>query len=103
MNWPVFGLICALAFGSYYSGILIRFYGLPGANSLPLKRQLLLGVPVSIGVVTPLVTILAAALRGSQQDPVSLLGVLGIIMEHGMVFNETLTKRLHDLVEEQKD
>jgi len=58
--------------GAYYGGILIRFYGLPGPGPLPLKRQLLLGFPVSIAVITPLLAVLGAALSKTETNPASL-------------------------------
>jgi hypothetical protein len=100
MSWHVFALVCTFSFCSYYAGILIRFYGLPGPNPLPLRRQLLLGIPISVGVITPLLTILGTALSDSNPNPVSVLGVLGIIMEHGLVLNETFAQRLQKLLQD---
>lgn len=101
-EWLNFFLPCIFAFGAYYAGILIRFYGLPGNSPLPLGRQLILGIPVSIGVVTPLLAVLGTAMSSSESNQTSLLGVIGIIMEHGMVFNEKLTQRLHQLVNDDE-
>ncbi len=49
-----FLFMCLLAFGAYYVGIIIRKIALPGKDSPTLGKQLLLGLPVSLVVVTPL-------------------------------------------------
>ena len=92
-----FLFMCLLAFGAYYVGIIIRKIALPGKDSPTLGKQLLLGLPVSLVVVTPLLIILNAAVHGSVSNQISALATLGIIMEHGMVLNETLSKHLQTL------
>ena len=92
-----FFLMCLFAFGAYYAGIIIRKVALPGKDSPTLGKQLLLGLPVSLVVVTPLLYILNAALHGSVSNQISALATLGIIMEHGMILNETLSKHLQAL------
>lgn len=82
-------LIFVLSFGSYYLGIFIRKKAMPGSNSPPLKYQFLLGIPVSLLVVSAFIPIIRATLT----DWV-LLFTLGLIMEQGMLLNETLTKKI---------
>ncbi len=79
-------------FGAYFAGIVIRNIALPGRNSPPLLHQLLLGIPVSLIVVSPLLGLL------QQTDPKTFLVSLGIIVEHGMVVHETITGHLRRLV-----
>ena len=82
-------LIVVLAFGSYYLGIFIRKKAMPGPNSPPLKYQFLLGIPVSLLVVSAFIPIIRATLTDW-----ALLFTLGLIMEQGMLLNETLTKKI---------
>ena len=85
-------LLLVLPFGAYYVGILIRRYGLPGDSTSTLGRQFLVGIPMSIGVVT---TILLTV-NPNTSNALGYLSTLGIIMEHGMVLNETVLSRLTD-------
>ena len=80
----------ALPFGCYYFGILVRKVVFPGSDSPPLFHQLLLGVPISLAVVSPLLPVFAKVLS----DIPALLVTLGVIMEHGMIVNETATQRI---------
>jgi hypothetical protein len=79
-----FIIMCLLGFGAYFIGIIIRKITLPSQHSPTLLNQLLLGIPVSLVVVTPLLVILAAAFRGTESSKFAGLTTLGIIMEHGM-------------------
>ncbi len=86
-------VVLLLPFLCYYLGIFIRKIVFPGTNSPPLLHQLLLGVPVSLVVVSPLVPVLAKTIS----DLPAFLVSLGIIMEHGMLLNETATRHLSQL------
>ena len=77
-------LVFALPFGCYFFGIVVRKVAMPSASSAPWSHQLLLGVPVSMVVVGPLMPVLSRTLT----DVPALLVTLGVIMEHGMVVNE---------------
>ena len=81
-------------FASYYLGIIIRKVALPGKNSLPISHQLLLGIPASLVVVSPMLPIIDSA----QSNIPALLITFGVIMEHGMLLNETLTAHLKKLL-----
>jgi hypothetical protein len=81
-------------FIAYFLGIWIRKRALPGRHSLDLSRQLLLGIPISFAVVTPLIELL---LNGAELP--QYLTTLGLAMEHGMIVNETLTHRLNKKLE----
>ena len=85
-------LVFVLPFAAYYLGILIRKVTLSGANSPRISHQLLLGIPVSLIVVTPLIPVL------NSGDLIAYLVTLGIIMEHGMLVNETATHHLKNLL-----
>ena len=84
----IFFVFIGLAFTAYFIGIVIRKYTIPGKNSLPLSKQFLLGIPASLLVVSPLLSVLNVALSEVT---------LGIIIEHGMLVNETITKKLDEL------
>ena len=87
----VFGF--SVPFACYYVGIVIRKIVLPGKDSPPMGHQLLLGIPVSLIVVSPLLPVIAATY---SNIPAFLL-TLGIVIEHGMLVNETATTHLKKL------
>jgi len=93
----IFFVFIGLAFTAYFIGIVIRKYTIPGKNSLPLSKQFLLGIPASLLVVSPLLSVLNVALSEVNPNPQSVLVTLGIIIEHGMLVNETITKKLDEL------
>jgi hypothetical protein len=86
-------LFVVVAFAAYFLGIVIRKLVIPGGKSLSLSCQLLLGIPVSLLVVSPLLPVLSAA---TLEPPVFFV-TLGVIMEHGMIVNETATYHLNKL------
>lgn len=86
-------LALVVPFLCYYFGILIRKMAIPGKESPSLKDQFLLGVPVSLIVVSPMLPVIATA----YSNPPAVLVMLGIIMEHGMLVNETATLHLKKL------
>ena len=88
-------LLLGLPFVAYYVGILIRIYALPGKSTSTLAGQFLLGIPVSLVVVSPL---LVAVIPNVSNAPGYLL-TLGIIMEQGMLVNETILAHLKKLGE----
>ena len=87
----IFGF--SVPFACYYIGIVIRKVVLPGKSSPPLVHQLLLGIPVSLVVVSPLLPVVAA----TYSNVPALLLTLGIVIEHGMLVNETATTHLKKL------
>ena len=85
--------ISILPFVCYYFGIFIRKIVAPGPDSPPLSHQFLLGIPISLAIVCPLLPVLK-----SSYGNFSALGVtFGIIIEHGMIVNETVTSRIKKL------
>ena len=86
-------LLLIVPFFAYYLGILIRRYALPGKSKTSLSGQVLLGIPISLVVVSPL---LVTVIPNISNVPGYLL-TLGIIMEHGMVLNETVASHLKEL------
>lgn len=80
-------------FVCYFFGILVRKIALPGKDSPPLNHQLLLGIPVSLVVVSPMLPVITA----SVSNVPSYLVALGILIEHGMLVNETATTHLKKL------
>lgn len=91
---PVNAAAILVPFGAYYIGILIRRFALPATSSPPLVCQCLLGIPVSLVVVSPFVPIL-----GATNLPIfGYLVTLGVLMEHGMLVHETAVSRLRKLL-----
>lgn len=86
-------LTLAIPFLCYYFGIVVRKIAIPGKESPSLKDQFLLGVPVSLIVVSPMLPVIATA----YSNPPAILVMLGIIIEHGMLLNETATLHLKKL------
>ena len=86
-------LLLVVAFAAYFLGIVIRKAAVPGRMRISLSCQLLLGIPVSLLVVSPLLPVLSAA---DSWSPAWLL-TIGVIMEHGMLVNETATYHLNKL------
>lgn len=82
-----------IPFLCYYLGIYIRKKVLPGQDSPPLSDQFLLGVPVSLVVVSPMLPVISA----SYSNVTALLVTLGVIIEHGMLVHETATVHLKKL------
>lgn len=91
-NYFIDNLLAALSFVAYFLGIIIRKIALPESNSPQLYQQLLLGIPVSLIVVVPFISILRSA------DLSAFLVTIGIIIEHGMLVHETATYHLQRLV-----
>lgn len=90
-NYTLSNIIIGIVpFLCYYFGIFIRKIVAPGPDSPPLSHQFLLGIPVSLAIVCPLLPVLK-----SSYGNFPALGVtLGIIIEHGMIVNETVASRL---------
>jgi len=83
--------IWVLPYLAYFMGACIRKAVLPGRDSPPLSHQLLLGIPVSLVVVSPLLTSLQHVIAA---DVSAYLINMGVIVEHGMLLQETLTRHL---------
>lgn len=81
-------------FVAYYCGIFIRKIAMPAKKRTSLAHQCLLGIPVSLVIVSPFLPILNATV---SSVPGYLL-TIGIIMEHGMLVNETATRHISDLL-----
>jgi hypothetical protein len=96
-NYSLTNILILLPYGAYYLGVLIRRYALPGDSKASLGCQLLLGIPVSLVVVSPL---LMTVMPNISNVPGYLLA-MGLIMEQGMVLNETVVSHLKDLVKGQ--
>ncbi len=82
-------------FLAYFVGIVIRKVALPGKDSPPLSKQLLLGVPISLVIVAPALAILKNTVT---TDLGIYLLTVGIIMEHGMIVTETALKHMENLI-----
>jgi hypothetical protein len=84
-------------FVAFFLGIVIRKFALPGANSPPLHQQFLLGIPISLVIISPLLPVLAAT--ATSEKLAGFLVTIGIIMEHGMLVPETATHHLQNLLQ----
>lgn len=91
-------LIWGLPFVAYFLGIIIRKKAMPGKDSPPLSHQLLLGVPLCLVIVSPS---LAAVMNAVKSDVSAYLFTLGVLMEHGMLVQETATRQLQGLLKDQ--
>ena len=85
-------LIYVAAFAAYNLGIIIRQIAVNRTTPNRLLDQLLLGIPISLIVVTPLIPLLNAG------DIKCTLVTIGIIIEHGMLVNETAASHLRQLL-----
>lgn len=92
--WVINALQIGVPFAAYFVGIIVRKKALPGPNSPPLRRQMLLGIPVSLVIVSPVLTVLGEAIHNLS----AYLLTVGIIMEHGMLVTETAVRQLQNLI-----
>ena len=86
-----------IPFLGYLLGIAIRKRLFPGPDSPSFAYQCLLGIPVSLVVVSPMLPIFQSAVASSNNIPTYLI-TLGIVIEHGMIVQETATKHLQNLL-----
>ncbi len=86
-------LSLVVPFAVYFLGIFIRKVALPGKDSPPLAHQLLLGIPIALVIVSPMIGLLHNTF--STNLPTYFF-TLGVIMEHGMLVQETATKHLKE-------
>ena len=83
-------------FAAYFLGIVIRKVVLPSDRSPSLIRQCLLGLPVSLVVVSPFLLVVNATTGNLP----GFLITIGVVMEHGMLVNETATSHLERIRKE---
>ena len=84
--------LIVVPFLAYFGGVVIRGVATQSNSGLPLRLQLLLGIPVSLVVVSLLMPVSIAA----SSNAAGYIGTLGVIMEHGFVWHETFTSRLRN-------
>ena len=89
-NYSLTNILILLPFGAYYLGILIRRYAFPDDFTSTLGRQFLLGLPMSIAVVVPL----CMTVIPSITSVLGYVSMIGLVIEQGMVLNETVISRL---------
>jgi len=87
-------LVWCIPFLAFFLGIVIRKECFPGKDSPPLRKQLLMGVPVSLVVVSSLIT---GVHEGIKEHISTYIFTLGVLMEHGMLVSETLVRHLEKL------
>lgn len=93
--WIINTLQVGVPFAAYFLGIIVRKMALPGPKSPSLRSQMLLGVPVSLVIVSPVLTVFGEAIHNLS----AYLLTVGIIMEHGMLVTETAVKQLQSLMQ----
>ena len=87
----IYTALNALPFVAYFLGIFIRHQVIPGKNSPPLRHQLLLGIPMSLILVSPMLAGIDWA------KPAAFLTVIGYIILHGMSLQEAANRKLREL------
>jgi len=92
--------IWGLPFLAYFLGIVIRKVALPGRDSPPLSHQLLLGIPVCLVVVSPSLAAVQSAIV-YHPDLGTYLFTLGVLIEQGMLLQETITRQLRALMKSE--
>jgi hypothetical protein len=101
---PVFltNLEFTLPFGAFFSGIAIRKVALNKSGSPPLFQQFLLGIPLSLVMVSPVLYMFEAALE--KVDHVGAISAylinLGLVMTSGMAVPEVATKHLRKWIQQ---
>ena len=93
--WVINMLQVGVPFAAFFVGIIVRKMALPSPKSPSLRSQMLLGVPVSLVIVSPLLTVFGEAIHNLS----AYLLTVGIIMEHGMLVTETAAEHLRNLLE----
>jgi len=96
-NYALTNILILLPFAAYYLGIVIRRYAFPDDFTSTLGRQFLVGVPMSIGVVVPLCTTVIPNIS----SVLGYIAMIGLVIEQGMVLNETVSSRLKPLTTSQ--
>lgn len=86
-----------IPYGAYFFGIYIRNKYMPEKDSPNLRTLMILGVPVCLIIVSP---ILIAAKESLATITYAYFLTVGIIMEHGMVVHETAIARIKEKVTE---
>ena len=85
-------------FAAYVVGIVVRNLYLPEPASPSLRSLMILGLPIYLVVVCPI-------LMTAEQNLVNLgygyLLTIGIVMEHGMIVHETAISRISQLIRDQ--
>jgi hypothetical protein len=95
---------------SYFTGIWLRYYTFREDDDMALRKQFALGIPTSLATVVPLSLGLSKAVDGllagaNPGDASAFVGcaaaylvTIGIAIEHGMIVQETVRKRLKKLI-----
>lgn len=80
----------------YYIGIITRYYGWRSESSLPLRQQLILGIPASLIVTASLSPILQAISGNGTSNWYSTFTTLVIFLEHGFILNEWMSRWINN-------
>jgi hypothetical protein len=88
-------VVIASPFLAFFIGIIIRKFALPKRDSPSILQQLLLGIPICLIVVGPLLPIVQSSATSASLT--AFLVTLGVIMEHGMIVPETAASHLNKL------
>ena len=85
-------LLGVFPFFAYYLGVYIRKKVFPTPHSPVLSKQFLIAIPLSIGVVAPLLATIGTAITDAGSFS-GYLVTIGVIMEHGLFMNEAISKK----------
>jgi hypothetical protein len=85
-------------FAAYMVGIFVRNRFLPESASPSLKSLMILGLPIYLVAVCPM---LMAAEHNLVNLGYGYLLTIGIVMEHGMIVHETAIARINQLLKDQ--
>lgn len=86
-------VVAIAPFLGYFLGVVLRRVAFPGKQSLPLGRQIVLGIPVALVVFA----VFSPALHMTSSNLMGFLMTIGLLIEHGMLLNEPVTYRLSRL------
>jgi hypothetical protein len=86
-------VVAIAPFLGYFLGVILRRVAFPGKHSLPLGRQIVLGIPVALVVIA----VFSPALHITSANLTGFLMTIGLLVEHGMLLNEPVTYRLSRL------
>lgn len=90
--------VIAVCFATYFLGIVLRYFALPGKNPMPLRQQCAIGFVLAFAIVGPFLVVMRAAFFGAETNAATAFATIGVILEHGFVMNNTLTREIRRMV-----
>ncbi|ABC30301.1 hypothetical protein HCH_03559 [Hahella chejuensis KCTC 2396] len=87
-------LLGVIPFAAYFLGVYIRITVFPSPQSLVMKHQFLVAIPLSVMVIAPLIVTLGQAITDAENLSAYLI-TIGVIIEHGLFMNEAVCERFN--------